>query len=185
MRLAGHIRRHQELVASRLSLWEPIHGVRSRRKPAMTYVDSNYGLTPAWAILEKLVDLRRIECYGDSAPILGRWSNLNFKSSKWVSAPQSSTRPFQRGVYQFSISIRLDNYSIAKWRLKRRVVVLVVVAVVVELHLHCVYKGWQLFSSLFLVADFDEESFGEGLQAQKILLFWLFTKNDCPLMLNN
>ena len=40
MRLAGHIHRHPELVANRLLLWEPNHGVRSRGRPAMTYVDS-------------------------------------------------------------------------------------------------------------------------------------------------
>ena len=40
MRLAGHIHRHPELVANRLLLWEPTHGVRSRGRPAKTYVDS-------------------------------------------------------------------------------------------------------------------------------------------------
>ena len=40
MRLAGHIHRHPELVANRLLLWEPSHGVRSRGRPAITYVDS-------------------------------------------------------------------------------------------------------------------------------------------------
>ena len=40
MRLAGHINRHPELVANRLLLWEPNHGVRSRGRQAMTYVDS-------------------------------------------------------------------------------------------------------------------------------------------------
>ena len=53
--------------------------------------------------------------------------------------PQSSTRPFQLRVYHLSISFRLDTYSIAKWRLKRRVVVMVVV----------VSKGWQRFYHLF------------------------------------
>ena len=40
MRLAGHIHRHPELVANRLLFWEPTHGVRSRGRPATTYVDS-------------------------------------------------------------------------------------------------------------------------------------------------
>jgi hypothetical protein len=40
MRLAGDIHRHPEPVANRMLLWEPIHGVRSRGRPAMTYVDS-------------------------------------------------------------------------------------------------------------------------------------------------
>ncbi|KAL5246694.1 hypothetical protein ACHWQZ_G018795 [Mnemiopsis leidyi] len=40
MRLAGHINGHPELVANRLLLWEPNHGVRSRGRQAMTYVDS-------------------------------------------------------------------------------------------------------------------------------------------------
>jgi len=40
MRLAGHIHRHPELVANRLLLWDPTHGVRSSEIPAMTYFDS-------------------------------------------------------------------------------------------------------------------------------------------------
>ena len=39
MRLAGHIHRHPELVAN-LLLWEPTHGVRSKERPAITYVDN-------------------------------------------------------------------------------------------------------------------------------------------------
>ena len=39
MRLAGHCRRHPELPASKLVLWEPTHGHRSRGRPALTYVD--------------------------------------------------------------------------------------------------------------------------------------------------
>ena len=42
--------------------------------------------------------------------------------------------------------------------------------VVVVLHLHRVNKGWQLFF-VFLRVIFDEESIGDGLEAQKILLF--------------
>ena len=49
--------------------------------------------------------------------------------------------------------------------------VVVVVVVVVVLHLHRVNKGWQLFFSLSLRLKFDEESIGDGLEAQKILLF--------------
>ena len=40
MRLAGHMHRHPELVANRLLLWDPTHGVRSSEIPAMTYFDS-------------------------------------------------------------------------------------------------------------------------------------------------
>ena len=40
MRLAGHLHRHPELTASRLLLWEPKHGTRSRGRPALTYVDN-------------------------------------------------------------------------------------------------------------------------------------------------
>ena len=40
MRLAGHMHRHPELVANRSLLWEPNHGMKSRGRPAMTYVDS-------------------------------------------------------------------------------------------------------------------------------------------------
>ena len=39
MRLAGHCQRHQELSASKLVLWEPTHGHRSRGRPTLTYVD--------------------------------------------------------------------------------------------------------------------------------------------------
>ena len=39
MRLAGHCHRHQELPASKLVLWEPLHGHRSRGRPTATYVD--------------------------------------------------------------------------------------------------------------------------------------------------
>ena len=39
MRLAGHCQRHQELPASKLVLWEPTHGHRSRGRPTLTYVD--------------------------------------------------------------------------------------------------------------------------------------------------
>ena len=47
---------------------------------------------------------------------------------------------------------------------------MVVVVVVVVLHLHRVNKGWQLFF-FFRRLKFDEESIGDGLKAQKILLF--------------
>ena len=39
MRLAGHCQRHQELPASKLVLWDPTHGHRSRGRPTLTYVD--------------------------------------------------------------------------------------------------------------------------------------------------
>ena len=39
-RLAGHIHRRPKLVANQILLWGPTHGLRSREKPAMTYVDS-------------------------------------------------------------------------------------------------------------------------------------------------
>ena len=40
MGLAGHCVRHPELVASNLILWEPKHGIRSRGRPATTYIDT-------------------------------------------------------------------------------------------------------------------------------------------------
>ncbi|KAL5247556.1 hypothetical protein ACHWQZ_G019436 [Mnemiopsis leidyi] len=40
MRLAGHLKRHPELTASSLLLWEPKHGARTRGRPALTYVDN-------------------------------------------------------------------------------------------------------------------------------------------------
>ena len=52
--------------------------------------------------------------------------------------------------------------------------------VVVVLHLHRVNKGWQLFFFFFfflqilvLRVNFDEESNGDGLEAQKIFLLVL------------
>ena len=39
MRLAGHCHRHENLPASKLVLWEPSHGRRSRGRPTLTYVD--------------------------------------------------------------------------------------------------------------------------------------------------
>ena len=42
MKLAGHCQRHQELPASKLVLWEPTHGYRSRGRPTLTYVDVGY-----------------------------------------------------------------------------------------------------------------------------------------------
>ena len=39
MRLAGHCQRLQELPASKLVLWEPTHGHRSRGGQTLTYVD--------------------------------------------------------------------------------------------------------------------------------------------------
>ena len=39
MRLAGHCQRHKELPASKLVLWEPTHGHRSRGRPTLTFVD--------------------------------------------------------------------------------------------------------------------------------------------------
>ena len=40
MRLAGHIHRHEDLVAQELLLWEPTQGVRGRGRPALTFVDT-------------------------------------------------------------------------------------------------------------------------------------------------
>lgn len=39
MKLAGHVVRHDDLVANKLVLWEPTHGRRSRGRPPLTYVD--------------------------------------------------------------------------------------------------------------------------------------------------
>ena len=40
MRLAGHIQRHDDLVAHDLLLWEPSHGYRGRGRPPLTFVDT-------------------------------------------------------------------------------------------------------------------------------------------------
>ena len=59
MRLAGHIHRHPELVASRLLLWEPTHGARSRGRPALTFVDNlraDTGLTDTGEIGRLMAD---------------------------------------------------------------------------------------------------------------------------------
>ena len=39
MRLAGHLTRHDDLVAHKLVLWEPNHGKRSPGRPRITFVD--------------------------------------------------------------------------------------------------------------------------------------------------
>ena len=60
----------------------------------------------------------------------------------------------------------------------------VVVVVVLVLHLQRVNKGWQLFVFFvfflffFLTVKFDEESIGDGIEAQKILLFPLVNIAD-------
>ena len=68
MRLAGHIHWHPELVANRLLLSEPNHGVKSWGRPAMTYVDSVWsdtGLSDTGEIGGPTADR-------DSTSILGR-----------------------------------------------------------------------------------------------------------------
>ena len=40
MKLAGHIQRHEELIAHKLLLWEPLHGARGRGRPPLTFVDT-------------------------------------------------------------------------------------------------------------------------------------------------
>jgi hypothetical protein len=45
MRLAGHIHRHEDLIAQKLLLWEPIQGARGRGRPALTFVDTLRGDT--------------------------------------------------------------------------------------------------------------------------------------------
>ena len=39
MRLAGHIQRHDDLVAHQLLFWEPQHGQRGPGRPHLTFVD--------------------------------------------------------------------------------------------------------------------------------------------------
>ena len=39
MKLAGHIWRHNDLVAHEVLFWEPKHGQRSRGRPTKSYVD--------------------------------------------------------------------------------------------------------------------------------------------------
>ena len=40
MKLAGHIQRHEDLIANPLLLWEPDHGHRERGRPNITFVDT-------------------------------------------------------------------------------------------------------------------------------------------------
>ena len=59
MRLAGHIQRHNELLAHHTLLWEPTHGVRSRGRPALTFVDNiraDTGLTDTGEISRLMAD---------------------------------------------------------------------------------------------------------------------------------
>ena len=39
MRLAGHIHRHEDLVAHDVLFWDPQHGSRGRGRPHLTYID--------------------------------------------------------------------------------------------------------------------------------------------------
>ena len=39
MKLAGHLERHDDLIAHNLVLWEPTQGHRSRGRPTLTYID--------------------------------------------------------------------------------------------------------------------------------------------------
>ena len=45
MKLAGHVQRHEDLIAHKLLLWEPSQGARGRGRPALTYVDTIRGDT--------------------------------------------------------------------------------------------------------------------------------------------
>ena len=40
LRLAGHAIRHPELPLSKVILWKPVHGHRSRGRPRATFVDN-------------------------------------------------------------------------------------------------------------------------------------------------
>lgn len=40
MKLAGHVQRHEDLIAHKLLLWEPGQGTRGRGRPALTFVDT-------------------------------------------------------------------------------------------------------------------------------------------------
>ena len=39
LRLAGHIARHEDLLANKLLFWDPQHGHRGRGRPYLTYMD--------------------------------------------------------------------------------------------------------------------------------------------------
>ena len=75
--------------------------------------------------------------------------------------PLSSSRPFQHGVDQFSIAFRLDNLFNRKITFKAS-------------DRGCSRGRTKLalfiFSFFLFEVDFDDESIGDGLQAQKILL---------------
>lgn len=45
MKLAGHVQRHDDLIAHKLLLWEPSHGARGRGRPTLTFVDTIRGDT--------------------------------------------------------------------------------------------------------------------------------------------
>ena len=60
MRLAGHIHRHEDLVAQELLLWEPTQGVRGRGRPALTIVDTLKSDTE----LDSTVDIGTLMGYG-------------------------------------------------------------------------------------------------------------------------
>ena len=59
MRLAGHLARHEEILAHQLLLWEPLHGHRRRGRPHLTYVDvlkSDTGLDDSKEINKLMLD---------------------------------------------------------------------------------------------------------------------------------
>ena len=39
MKLAGHIQRHEDLIAHEVLFWDPQHGRRGRGRPQLTYID--------------------------------------------------------------------------------------------------------------------------------------------------
>ena len=76
----------------------------------------------------------------------------------------------------------MGTYSISKWRLKHRVVVVVV------LRLHSVNKEWDLYLSYFIFllgVKLDEKSIDDSLEAQIMFLFLLkkiFPSKISPLV---
>ena len=59
MKLAAHCVRHTDIVASKLVLWEPTKGQRSRGRPRISYIDnlkSDAGLTDVRELRSLMTD---------------------------------------------------------------------------------------------------------------------------------
>ena len=75
MKLAGHLERHDDLIAHKLVLWEPTQGHRSRGSPTSTYVDvlrRNTGLDNLGEINGLMNAVEENQRYSDAGAAIDR-----------------------------------------------------------------------------------------------------------------